>query len=73
MYALHAPEVECTAKGKARMPYEFGLKTSVAVTARESLVVGLRQMPGNPYDGHTVDSQIEQITILPAQRRRWRW
>jgi IS5 family transposase len=26
LYALHAPEVECLAKGKARTPYEFGVK-----------------------------------------------
>ena len=64
LYALHAPEVECIAKGKARTPYEFGVKTSVAVTAKEGLVVGMRSMPGNPYDGHTVNSQIEQIGIL---------
>jgi IS5 family transposase len=67
LYALHAPEVECIAKGKARTPYEFGVKTSVAVTAKEGLVVGMRSMPGNPYDGHTVDSQIEQIGILTGK------
>lgn len=50
--------------GKARTPYEFGVKVSVAVTAREGLVVGMRSMPGNPYDGHTVDSQLEQVEIL---------
>ncbi len=64
LYALHAPEVECLAKGKARTPYEFGVKVSVAVTAREGRVVGMRSMPGNPYDGHTVDSQLEQVEIL---------
>ena len=64
LYALHAPEVECLAKGKARTPYEFGVKVSVAVTAKEGVVVGMRSMPGNPYDGHTVDSQIEQIEVL---------
>ena len=64
LYALHAPEVECIAKGKARTPYEFGVKVSVAVTASEGLVVGMRSMPGNPYDGHTVDSQLEQVGIL---------
>jgi len=64
LYALHAPEVECIAKGKARTPYEFGVKVSVAVTANEGLVVGMRSMPGNPYDGHTVDSQLEQVGIL---------
>ncbi|MBN9403801.1 MAG: IS5 family transposase [Burkholderiales bacterium] len=64
LYALHAPEVECIAKGKARTPYEFGVKVSVAVTAREGIVVGMRSMPGNPYDGHTVDSALEQVRIL---------
>jgi transposase, IS5 family len=64
LYALHAPEVECLAKGKARTPYEFGVKVSLAVTAKEGLVVGMRSMPGNPYDGHTVDSQLEQVSIV---------
>jgi transposase, IS5 family len=27
VYSLHAPEVECIAKGKARAPYEFGCKS----------------------------------------------
>jgi IS5 family transposase len=30
VYALHAPEVECIGKGKARAPYEFGCKVSIA-------------------------------------------
>jgi IS5 family transposase len=29
LYALHAPEVECISKGKARKPYEFGVKVSL--------------------------------------------
>lgn len=44
-YALHAAEVECLAKGKVRTPYEFGVKVSVAVTAKDGLVVGIRSMP----------------------------
>lgn len=64
LYSLHAPEVECIAKGKAKTPYEFGVKVSVAVTAREGLVVGMRSMPGNPYDGHTLAEQLEQVGIL---------
>lgn len=31
IYALHAPEVECIAKGKARTRFEFGVKASFAV------------------------------------------
>jgi IS5 family transposase len=34
IYSVHAPEVECLAKGKAHKRYEFGCKTSVATTSR---------------------------------------
>ncbi len=64
LYALHAPEVECIGKGKARQPYEFGVKASVAVTHRGGLIVGARSFAGNPYDGHTLAEQIEQSAIL---------
>ena len=50
--------------GKARCPYEFGVKVSVAVTHRHGLMVGSRSFPGNPYDGHTLAAQIEQTTTL---------
>jgi transposase, IS5 family len=32
LYALHAPEVECIGKGKARVRYEFGVKLGVAAS-----------------------------------------
>ena len=63
-YALHAPEVECIGKGKARKPHEFGVKVSVAVTHKQGLMVGARSFTGNPYDGHTLAEQLEQVTIL---------
>jgi len=31
-------------------------------------VVGMRSMPGTPYDGHTLDSQLEQVEILAGTR-----
>ena len=68
LYALHAPEVECISKGKARSPYEFGVKVSIATTLKEGLVVGCRSMPGNPYDGHTLDETLEQVEILADKR-----
>jgi hypothetical protein len=40
LYSWHAPEVECIAKGKARKPYEFGVKVGLAITAKEGFVVG---------------------------------
>lgn len=64
LYALHAPEVECISKGKARHPYEFGVKVSLATTLKEGLIVGMRSMPGNPYDGHTLAETIDQVSIL---------
>lgn len=64
LYALHAPEVECIGKGKARKPYEFGVKASLAVTHRSGLMVGARTFPGNPYDGHVLAAQLEQTRIL---------
>ena len=68
LYSLHAPEVECISKGKARQPYEFGVKVTVATTHKEGLVVGMRSLPGNPYDGHTLPEAIEQVSILTGQK-----
>ena len=68
IYALHAPEVECIAKGKARTRYEFGVKTSIAVTNARAdggqFVLGIRTAPGLPYDGHTLKDQIAQVERL---------
>ena len=64
LYALHAPEVECIGKGKARKPYEFGVKVGIAVTASQGLIVGARSFAGNPYDGDTLAEQIEQARTL---------
>ena len=64
LYAWHAPEVDCISKGKARTPYEFGVKVGIASTLRGNLIVGARAFHGNPYDGHTLAEQLEQATIL---------
>lgn len=64
LLAWHAPEVEVIGKGKVAKPWEFGVKVSVAVTNRESFVVGCRAMPNNPYDGHTLAETLEQAEIL---------
>ena len=68
LYALHAPEVECIAKGKEKTPYEFGVKVSIVTTLKEGLVVGARSMPGNPYDGHTLHEALEQAKIVSNVR-----
>ena len=55
---------ECISKGKASTPYEFGVKVTAVTTLKEGLVVGMRSMPGNPWDGHTLDETLEQVSIL---------
>ncbi len=56
--------MECISKGKARTPYEFGVKVSIATTLKEGLVVGMRSMTGNLYAGHTLAETLEQVGIL---------
>ena len=48
LYSLHAPEVECIAKGKVHKKYEFGVKVSLAVTQRDNFIVGALALPGTP-------------------------
>jgi IS5 family transposase len=64
LYSWHAPETECLAKGKARTPYEFGVKVGIASTLHHNLILGARSFPTNPYDGHTLNEQLEQAQIL---------
>lgn len=64
VYAIHSPEVACIAEGKARNPYEFGAKVSIAVTAKDSWVVGARTFKGNPYHGHTLFEAFDQIKAV---------
>lgn len=64
VYSVHAPEVECIAKGKTHKQYEFGVKVGVVSTSRESFVVGMKSLPGNPYDGHTLETSLDQAQKL---------
>lgn len=68
LYSVHAPEVECLAKGKAHKRYEFGVKVSIATTNRSNLVVGAQSLPGNPYDGHTLTQALQQVQRLTRQQ-----
>jgi transposase, IS5 family len=70
VYSMHAPEVECIAKGKAHRPYEFGVKTSLATTAWGGFALGAMSLPGNPFDGHTLEVQLEQVERLTGMMPR---
>jgi IS5 family transposase len=68
LYSLHAPEVECIAKGKVHKKYEFGVKTSIATTHKKNFIVGIRALAGNPYDGHTLKTALDQVEKLTGIR-----
>lgn len=64
IYSVHEPEVACIAKGKAGRKYEFGQKVSIAATSKGGWLLGAMCVPGNPYDGHTLKAQMEQVERL---------
>ena len=68
IYSVHAPEVECIAKGKAHKKYEFGCKVSVAVTSKGGWFIGAKAFHGNPYDGHTLSQALEQVEKISPRR-----
>lgn len=75
VYSLHAPEVECIGKGKARAPYEFGCKVSLATPVTKpkggQFVLHAKALHGNPYDGHTLGpaiADVERNTGIEVQR-----
>ena len=71
LYSFHAPEVECIGKGKARAPYEFGVKVSITTTNARApggqFVLHAAALPGNPYDGHTLKQAIEGAERLTGR------
>jgi IS5 family transposase len=71
LYSFHAPEVECIGKGKARTPWEFGVKVSVVTTNARApggqFVLHAAALPGNPYDGHTLRTVIEDTQRLTGR------
>ena len=71
LYSWHAPETECIGKGKARTPYEFGVKVSLATTNKRckggQFILHAKALPGNPYDGHTLKEVIEETEALTGR------
>jgi IS5 family transposase len=71
LYSFHAPEVGCIGKGKARTPYEFGVKVSITTTNARApggqFVLHAKALPGNPYDGHTLRVAIDDTERLTGR------
>lgn len=68
LYAIHAPEAECIAKGKAHKRYEFGCKVSVVSSSRSNWVLGVQAHHGNPYDGHILSKALGQMERLTGHK-----
>ena len=64
VYSIHAPEVECIAKGKTHKKYEFGCKVSIVSTSKDNWIIGMQAIHDNPYDGHTLKGSLEQATRI---------
>ena len=71
IYSMHAPEVECIAKGKVYKRYDFGCKVVLVTTSASNWIVGTAAVHGHPYDGATLSDvmmQTSQLTgIAPKQ------
>jgi IS5 family transposase len=64
IYSLHAPKVKCISKGKEHKRYEFGNKSSFAITKKSGIVVGAMAFEDNIFDGHTLEPQLSQVEDL---------
>jgi len=43
------------------------VKVSLATTSASGFVVGAQACPGNPYDGHTLAAQLQQVVSLTGK------
>lgn len=43
------------------------MKVSLAVTHKEGFCVGVQTFPGNPFNGHTLEGQLDQVARLTGQ------
>lgn len=68
VYSVHAPEVECIAKGKVPKHYEFGCKVCIVTTSRRGWLVGIDAEHDNPYDGATLKPALAQVKRVTGVR-----
>lgn len=71
IYSLHEPEVHCIAKGKDHKKYEFGNKSGFAYARYGGIILGAIAFEGNPFDGHTLAPQLEQVRDLTGMTPRY--
>ena len=64
LYSIHESQVECIGKGKAHKKFEFGTKVGLVTSAKANWIMGAEAYPGNPYDGHTLKSALQQASKI---------
>jgi transposase, IS5 family len=67
-YSVHAPEVECIAKGKPHKRYEFGCKVVLVTTSNPNWIVAIAARHRNPYDGATLKPALRKVKVLTGIR-----
>jgi transposase, IS5 family len=68
VYSLHEPAVSRIAKGKAHKKYAFGSKVSVASLSGSNVVVSTTSFVGNPHDGKTLATTLDQVAHWTERR-----
>jgi IS5 family transposase len=69
VYSLHKPFTECIAKGKVHKQYEFGNKVGLITGGKKGkkIILAIKGFIGNPFDGHTIYSLLNQMKINELQ------
>lgn len=68
LHSLHAPEVDCISKGKARMRGEICTRVSLATPQDRGFVVGTRSAPGNPMTAASWHRRWSRSKSWPTPR-----
>lgn len=63
-YRVYKTDVQCIAKGKAGERYEFGNKLSLAVTSKQSWVIGNLSLEGCTSDRNKLRKQICRVRSI---------
>src|SRR4030095_3107331 len=54
-------------RGRAHKRYACGCKVSLGVTSRGGWIVAAQAREGNPYDGHTLQSTMDQMLSMSGK------
>jgi IS5 family transposase len=66
--SLHAPEVDCIAKGRATKSTSLSARFLVVITSRGKWVVGIAEIHKHLFEGHTLKGAFKQVSRLVGWR-----